>query len=200
MATPFDLLTRELRRDGSRPFITWYGDEPGQRVELSVATTANWVAKIAGYIDDELDVDEPIVVPAALHWISAVALLAAWAAGADVATALSPGGQRLELPLDPMGAGLSRLVAAYPDAFSSPNPSGEDVVEAARGAVPEAARVLTASPLAGPGLVWGLVGPLLAQGSAVYCAADAAGLAERAAAERVTHTAGVDLTGLPRLG
>ncbi|HVW81757.1 MAG TPA: TIGR03089 family protein [Mycobacteriales bacterium] len=200
MATPSDLLTRELRRDGSRPLITWYGEGPGERVELSVATTANWVAKLAGYLEDELDVfgDEPIVIDPALHWITAVAALAVWHAGAALATAPTSG-QPLDLPLDPMGAGLSRLVAAYPDAYAPGQPSGEDAVAAASGAVPEGARVLSVLPLEGPGLTWSLLGPLAGGGSVVYSPADGADLAARAAAERVTHTAGADVAGLPLL-
>ncbi|HEX3897741.1 MAG TPA: TIGR03089 family protein [Mycobacteriales bacterium] len=202
MTTPADLLTRELRRDGSRPFITWYGAAAGERVELSLATTANWVAKIAGYVEDELDTyaDQPIVIDPALHWISAVAVLAIWSAGAEVSTDPTAEGERLELPLDPMGMGLSRLVAAYPDSYSPVAPSGSDEVSAVAGAVPEGARVLTALPLTASGMVLGLLGPLAAGGSVVYSLADAAGLTDRATAERVTHTAGLDVPGLPRLG
>jgi hypothetical protein len=201
VTTPTDLLTRELRRDGSRPFITWYGAAPGERVELSVATTENWVAKTASYLCDELDVysGDPVVIDPTLHWITAVLLLAGWEAGARIETDPSASGQRLDVRLDPMGAGLSVLVAGYPDLYSPVSPSGDDALAAALGRVPEGARVLTTLPLVGAGAEWGLLGPLAAGGSVVY-ATDAPGLTERAAAERVTHTAGVDLPGLPRLG
>jgi uncharacterized protein (TIGR03089 family) len=202
VTTPSDLLTRQLRLDGSRPFITWYGEAAGERVELSLATTANWVAKIAGYVEDELDTysSEPIVIDPTLHWITAVALLAIWQTGAALSTEVAGDGERLELPLDPMGMGLSRMVAAYPDSYSPVAPSGSDAVSVAIGAVPDGGRVLTALPLTGDGLVLGLLGPLAAGGSVVYSPADAAGLAERAATERITHTAGIDVPGLPRLG
>ena len=87
MTTPSDLLTRELRRDGARPFITWYDPRTGGRIELSVTTTANWVAKTAGYLGDEIGLGpgDEVTVGTEPHWISAVLLLAAWAVG--VATA-----------------------------------------------------------------------------------------------------------------
>jgi hypothetical protein len=197
VATPSELLTRELRRDGSRPFITWYGAAAGERVELSIATTANWVAKIAGYVDDELDIysDDPIVVDPTLHWITAVALLGVWQTGAAVTTDLDAG-ELFELPLDPMGMGLSRLVGAYPDSYAAIGPSGADAVAVAP-ELPAGARLLTTLSLDDPG--WGLLSPLVASGSVVYSPADAPGLAERAATERVTHTAGIDLPGMPRL-
>jgi uncharacterized protein (TIGR03089 family) len=202
VTTPADLLTRELRRDGSRPFITWYGGAAGERVELSIATTANWVAKIAGYVEDELDVysSDPIVIDPTLHWVTAVALLAIWQTGASVSTQGEGDGERLELPLDPMGMGLSRMVAAYPDSYSPVAPSGSDPLASAIGAVADGARVLTSLPLTDSGLAVGLLGPLAAGGSVVYSPADTVGLAERALAERVTHTAGLDVPGLPRLG
>src|ERR687898_246333 len=56
MTTPYDLLLAELRRDRSRPLITYYDDGTGERVELSVATFDNWVAKTAGLLRDGLGV------------------------------------------------------------------------------------------------------------------------------------------------
>ena len=38
--TPADLLDQQLRRDGTRPLLTWYDDATGERIELSVATAA----------------------------------------------------------------------------------------------------------------------------------------------------------------
>ena len=46
-----------LRSDPSRPLVTFYDDATGERVELSVATYANWVAKTAGLAQDELDAE-----------------------------------------------------------------------------------------------------------------------------------------------
>lgn len=199
VTTPAQLLDAEVRRDGSRPFLTGY-DGQGGRVELSVVTTANWVAKTSGYLEDEIGVEpgDQLSVAPTLHWLTAVVLLAGWAVGADVRTE-GTDGTALDVPLDPMGMGFSRLVAAYPDQRAvTPFATGADAVRAAPD-LPAGARVLTTLPLAGPNLGLGLVGPLAAGGSAVY-AADGTYPAAIARTERVTHTAGVDVAGLPRLG
>jgi acyl-CoA synthetase (AMP-forming)/AMP-acid ligase II len=200
VTTPSDLLARELRRDGARPFITWYDATTGGRVELSVATTANWVAKTAGYLLDEIGIapGDQVDVDGTPHWISAVLLLASWAVGAEVATSPSGSAERLDVPLDPMGAGFSALVAAYPDAFTPSEPSGGDAVDALSPGVPDGARVLSVLPLQGAGIGWALLGPLAAGGSVVLAPDDEA-VAARAAAERITHTVGLDVPGLPRL-
>src|SRR5581483_10873997 len=56
LVTPSELLAAEVARDGARPLFTFYDDATGARVELSVATTANWVAKTAGFLIDTYDV------------------------------------------------------------------------------------------------------------------------------------------------
>jgi hypothetical protein len=197
VTTPPDLLAQELRREGARPLITWYGANPGERVELSVVTAANWVAKTAGYLADELAIEpgDAVAIEPTLHWLTAVAQLASWSVGAR----LDPGGEQVGIPLDAMGAGFSRLVAAYPDRFTPESPSGDDAVADAP-QLPAGARLLTVLPLDGVGLGWGVVGPLAAGGSVVYSPADASGIEERALAERVTQTVGIELTGIPRLG
>ena len=47
-------LAGQLRTDAARPLVTFYDDATGERVELSVTTYANWVAKTAGLVQDEL--------------------------------------------------------------------------------------------------------------------------------------------------
>lgn len=88
---PADLLRRALRADPARPFVTYHDVASGGRVELSVATFANWVDKTAGLLRDELDVD-PILNPATTvslvlpaHWLGLVWAQAAWTAGARLA-------------------------------------------------------------------------------------------------------------------
>src|SRR4051794_16557219 len=125
--TPADLLRRQVARDGARPLITWYDDRSAARVELSVATTANWCAKIAGLLADEHEAEPGVVVTVdlPLHWQTACVLLATWACGAavdiagrgDVRIAALADADIVVAP-DPMGAGLSRLVGAHPDEFS----------------------------------------------------------------------------------
>ncbi len=86
MPVPADLLAAVLRQDGAGPLITQYDDATGERVELSGATTANWVAKTANLLQDEFDVGPGSRVALALpvHWQSAAALLAVWSCGAAV--------------------------------------------------------------------------------------------------------------------
>src|SRR3954470_4784898 len=125
--TPADLLRRQVARDGARPLITWYDDSSAARVELSVATTANWCAKIAGLLADEHEAVPGVVVTVdlPLHWQTACVLLATWACGAavdvggrgDVRIA-ALGDADIVVAPDPMGAGLSRLVGAQPDDFA----------------------------------------------------------------------------------
>jgi uncharacterized protein (TIGR03089 family) len=78
-----DLLVGLLREDGARPLVTFYDDATGERVELSVATFANWVNKTAGLAQDELDLEhgDLVLVDLPTHWLGVVWLGAAWTAG-----------------------------------------------------------------------------------------------------------------------
>ncbi|GAB2762908.1 TIGR03089 family protein [Streptomyces bullii] len=86
--TPADLLSSALAADPGRPLVTFYDDATGERVELSVATFANWVAKTANLLQDELSAEPgdrvALLLPA--HWQTAVWLLACASVGvlADV--------------------------------------------------------------------------------------------------------------------
>jgi uncharacterized protein (TIGR03089 family) len=77
-----------LRADPARPRITHYDDSAGSRVELSGATLANWAAKTANWLRDELDVQPGDAVAVLLppHWQTAGVLLGAWWCGATVVT------------------------------------------------------------------------------------------------------------------
>jgi uncharacterized protein (TIGR03089 family) len=55
-ATVPALLDALLHTDRARPLITFYDLGTGERVELSVATTDNWVAKTANLLQDSLGV------------------------------------------------------------------------------------------------------------------------------------------------
>ena len=87
MTTMTDLLAAELRRDPGRPFLTWYDEATGERVELSVTTYANWVAKTASLLVEEHDLERGDVLRVDLpaHWLGPVFLGAAWLAGLVVA-------------------------------------------------------------------------------------------------------------------
>ncbi|MEG9226658.1 TIGR03089 family protein [Aeromicrobium sp. Sec7.5] len=82
--TLVDLATR-VRRPTS-PLVTYYDLDTGERVELSGVTTANWVAKTANFLIDELDAEIGTRVRIGLptHWLRVVWLLSAWQVGAVV--------------------------------------------------------------------------------------------------------------------
>ncbi|MET7481097.1 TIGR03089 family protein [Streptomyces sp. NPDC005648] len=82
--TPADLLSSALAADPGRPLVTFYDDATGERVELSVATFANWVAKTANLLQGGLAAGPgdrvALLLPA--HWQTAVWLLACQSVGA----------------------------------------------------------------------------------------------------------------------
>lgn len=83
MTTFSEVLTRQLRADAGRPFITFYDDATGERVELSVTTYANWVAKTASLLSEEHDLErgQRLCVDLPPHWLGPVFLGAAWTVG-----------------------------------------------------------------------------------------------------------------------
>jgi uncharacterized protein (TIGR03089 family) len=97
-----------LRTDPARPLVTFYDDATGERVELSVATYANWVAKTAGLAQDELDAERGglLLLDLPTHWLGAVWLGAAWALGLTVTD-------------DPELAAEADLVVCGPDRVSA---------------------------------------------------------------------------------
>ena len=82
---------RQAGRYGDKPFLTWYEDRRGERVELSFKTFDNWVAKTANLLVDELGAGPGDRVGALLvdHWQTPIVLAACWRAGAGV-VALDP--------------------------------------------------------------------------------------------------------------
>jgi uncharacterized protein (TIGR03089 family) len=81
-------LAAQLRADAARPLVTFYDDTTGERVELSVTTFANWVAKTSGLVQDELDVERgaTLLLDLPTHWLTAVWVGAAWSVGLVVVT------------------------------------------------------------------------------------------------------------------
>jgi len=149
------VLADQLRRDPGRPLVTFYDDATGERVELSVTTYANWVAKTASLAQDELDLTrgDRVRLDLPTHWLGPVWLGAAWALGltfvtqgdADlvvcgpdgveeyaesgpqvVALSLRPLGARFA---DPLPAGVldyGAVVLGQPDAFTAYDPPTAD--------------------------------------------------------------------------
>jgi uncharacterized protein (TIGR03089 family) len=141
------MLRAELTRDPSRPFVTYYDDATGERVELSVATFANWVAKTAGLLQDGLSVapGDRVALLLPSHWQSLVWASACWAVGVAVdvgevddaavavvgpssveqalkapeivALSLRPLGGRFTTPLPAGVLDYAIEVPAYPDRF-----------------------------------------------------------------------------------
>ncbi|MGW0391891.1 TIGR03089 family protein [Streptomyces sp. NPDC003042] len=134
--TPADLLRSALAADPGRPLVTFYDDATGERVELSVATFANWVAKTANLLQGDLGAEPgdrlALLLPA--HWQSAVWLLACASvgvvaevggdpAGADLVVsgpdtleaALRCSGERVALALRPLGGRFPQPPAGFAD-------------------------------------------------------------------------------------
>ena len=83
------LLDPLLQRDPMGPRITYYDDATGERIEVSAVTLANWAAKTANLLRDELGggPGSRIAVLLPAHWQTAAVLLGAWWIGAEVLTA-----------------------------------------------------------------------------------------------------------------
>jgi uncharacterized protein (TIGR03089 family) len=111
MSHPVDLLRRELAAEPSRPLVTYYDDATGERVELSVKTFDNWVAKTANLLLDGVGAGPGARVALALpvHWQTAVWLYACWSAGL-VALPVDEGG--VPGDVDVVAAAPHRLEAA----------------------------------------------------------------------------------------
>jgi uncharacterized protein (TIGR03089 family) len=112
------LLGQALRADPARPLLTFHDDATGERTELSVATFANWVAKTANLLTDDLAAGPGDLLELRLpvHWQGAVWLQAAWAAGLAVRLGTRPAG-------DPEPA---VAVVAHDPAAEAADPSGGD--------------------------------------------------------------------------
>jgi uncharacterized protein (TIGR03089 family) len=95
--TVLDVFREQFRRDGARPFLTWYGDG-GARVELSIATLERWIAKTANFLQDGLAAQPGEMAAVALpdHWLAPAIWWACWHNG----IAVLPVGPADELPVD----------------------------------------------------------------------------------------------------
>lgn len=85
------LLAEQLRAEPGRPLVTFYDDATGERVELSVATYANWVAKTSSLLVEEFDLERGgrLLVDLPAHWLTPVFLGAAWTVGLSAQAAVS---------------------------------------------------------------------------------------------------------------
>ncbi len=87
------LLEPLLAADRMGPRITYYDDATGERIELSTVTLANWAAKTANLLRDELGAGPGTRVAVLLppHWQTAAVLLGVWWIGAEVVLSPPPG-------------------------------------------------------------------------------------------------------------
>lgn len=146
-----DLFSAAVRRDGASPFLTYYDDTSGERIELSYLTTANWVAKTANLLVDEYELEPSETVASGLppHWLGVVWALATWSTGASltsghgdvaitgpdfgvrgkretVASALLPLGGRFREPLPDGVQDYGAEVYNHPDDFFPMDPPTDD--------------------------------------------------------------------------
>jgi len=135
MTTFADVLARQLRGDSSRPLITFYDDATGERVELSVTTYANWVAKAASLLveEHELERGQALCVDLPPHWLGPVFLGAAWVAGLVVtgpdddapdAVVCGPGGLERWAPVADEVPVLACSLLPLGVRFADPLPAG----------------------------------------------------------------------------
>ena len=116
MSTFAEVLVAQLRRDPGRPLVTFYDHASDERVELSVTTYANWVAKAAGLLTDVADLERGMSLRIDLppHWLSTVFLGAAWTVGLRVTSAADPSDP------DAVVCGPDELAAWAPQAARMP--------------------------------------------------------------------------------
>lgn len=83
----------QSRTDAAAPLITFYDDASGERTELSAVTTANWAAKVASFLRDEVGVmpGDRVAVALPAHWQTFVVLTGIWWAGADAVVGTGEG-------------------------------------------------------------------------------------------------------------
>lgn len=130
------------------PRITYCDDATGERIELSTATLANWAAKTANLLRDELGATPgsrvAVLLPA--HWQTAAVLFGIWWIGCEVvlsgeadialctadrldeADAAVGMGEIAVLSLDPFGKPVPDLPVGLTDYATSVRVHGDQIV------------------------------------------------------------------------
>jgi uncharacterized protein (TIGR03089 family) len=144
------ILDPMLRADPVGPRITYYDDATAERIELSAVTLANWAAKTANLLRDELAAGPAsriaILLPA--HWQTAAVLFGVWWIGAEAVLAgesadialctaerldeadsiVTPGGEVAVLSLDPFGRPAPDLPFGVTDYATAVRVHGDQIV------------------------------------------------------------------------
>jgi uncharacterized protein (TIGR03089 family) len=145
------LLDPLMKRDPVGPRITFYDDATGERIEVSTVTLANWAAKTANLLRDELGAGPgsrvAVLLPA--HWQTAAVLLGVWWIGAeallgvddpdaeialctanrlDAADAAVGSGEVVVLSLDPFGKPVPDLPIGVTDYATSVRVHGDQII------------------------------------------------------------------------
>jgi uncharacterized protein (TIGR03089 family) len=137
-----------LASNPAGPRITYYDDASGERIELSTVTLANWAAKTANLLRDELGAGPgtrvAVLLPA--HWQTAAVLLGIWWIGAEVVLAgpaemalctrerldeaddAVAGGEVAVLSLDPFGKPADDVPFGVTDYATSVRVHGDQIV------------------------------------------------------------------------
>ncbi|CAN5412089.1 TIGR03089 family protein [soil metagenome] len=145
------VLAPLLRSDAVGPRITYYDDATGERIELSAVTLANWAAKTANLLRDELGAGPgtrvAVLLPA--HWQTAAVFFGVWWIGAEVVLGSESGsaevalctadrlddadravgmGEIAVLSLDPFGKPVADLPVGLTDYATAVRVHGDQVV------------------------------------------------------------------------
>ncbi|MBU9764023.1 TIGR03089 family protein [Mycobacterium sp. TNTM28] len=141
-----------LSTDPAGPRITYYDDATGERIELSTVTMANWAAKTANLLRDEMGAGPgtrvAVLLPA--HWQTAAVLFGIWwigaevllGSGSDVAADVAlctrdrldeaddavSGGEVAVLSLDPFGKPAADLPIGVTDYATAVRVHGDQIV------------------------------------------------------------------------
>ena len=124
--------------DLARPFLTYYDESTGERVELSGVTAANWVAKTSNFLVDDLEAAPGTRIRLGLpsHWLRFVWVLSCWSVGAAVVDADADIGLsgpdleadepvRVAASLRPLGGRFAEPPAGFLDLGAEVPPHGD---------------------------------------------------------------------------
>lgn len=125
------ILDPLMASDPAGPRITYYDDATGERIELSTATLANWAAKTANLLRDELGAGPStrvaVLLPA--HWQSAAVYFGIWWIGAEVVLGIGESADVALCTADRlaeadeivgMGSGIGEVAVLSLDPFGKP--------------------------------------------------------------------------------